>query len=230
MSQQVVGQTAIVDDATRFGAVQLQESSERPIPSRIIPVADEESPAHLSISPQSFPETPVQSDLENQKPAVAIVLPPDPSLYQLNLPPIGDEKVYLPDEVEALGLRLIVKLSKRRVYVYERDKVIASYPIAVGKPGWETPTGEYKVFNMEKNPTFKSFKSGRIIKPGPDNPLGVRWIGIWTDGKTQLGFHGTNQPELIGQAVSHGCIRMLNKDVTALFEKVAIGTPVKVEP
>jgi L,D-transpeptidase ErfK/SrfK len=229
VSQRMVGQTAIVDDATRFGAVQLQESSERSGSSPMIPLADEESPTHRSISPQSFPEAPARSDLKNRKPAVAIVLPPDPSLYQLNLPTLGDEKIYLPNEAEVPGLRLVVKLSKRRVYVYERDKVIASYPIAVGKPGWETPTGEYKVFNMEKNPTFKSFKSGRIIKPGPDNPLGVRWIGIWTDGKTQLGFHGTNQPELIGQAVSHGCIRMLNKDVTALFEKVAIGTPVKVE-
>ncbi len=127
-------------------------------------------------------------------------------------------------------LRVVVRTGSRRVYVYEGKAIVASYAIAIGKAGWETPPGEYQVFSKEVNPIFKNFKTGNVIQPGRDNPLGVRWIGFWTDGKTQLGFHGTNQPELIGQAVSHGCIRMRNKDVTALFEKVAIGTPVVVEP
>jgi hypothetical protein len=183
------------------------------------------SPSPLEFTPQEFPPF----EFRDGKPTLSIVIPPDPSLHKPTLPPLGDSTYYLPIDTDALGMRLIVKLSKRRVYLYKRDQVVASYPIAIGKTGWETPVGEYKVFNMEKNPIFKSFKSGRVIKPGPDNPLGVRWIGIWTDGKTQLGFHGTNEPELIGHAVSHGCIRMLNKDVTALFDQIAIGTPVKVE-
>lgn len=127
-------------------------------------------------------------------------------------------------------MRVVVNTKARRVYVYEGNVVTASFAIAVGKKGWETPPGEYQVFSKEVNPVFKNFKTGRVIQPGSDNPLGVRWIGFWSDGKTQLGFHGTNQPELIGQAVSHGCIRMRNKDVVALFEKVSIGTPVIVEP
>ena len=131
---------------------------------------------------------------------------------------------------QPIVLRVVVRTKTRRVYVYEGKVIVASYAIAVGKSGWETPPGEYQVFSKEVNPIFKNFKTGNVIKPGSDNPLGVRWIGFWTDGKTQLGFHGTNQPELIGQAVSHGCIRMRNQDVTALFEKVAIGTPVTVEP
>jgi L,D-transpeptidase ErfK/SrfK len=131
---------------------------------------------------------------------------------------------------QADNLRLVLKRSQRRVFVYKNDKVINSYPVAVGKPGWETPLGEFKVLTMELNPIFKSFKSGRVIPPGPDNPLGVRWIGIWTDGATQLGFHGTNEPELIGQAVSHGCIRMMNKDVVKLYAQVKNGTPVQVVP
>jgi len=126
-------------------------------------------------------------------------------------------------------IRLVVRPRARRVFVYEGNVIIANYPIAVGKKGWETPPGEYQVFSKEVNPVFKNFRTGKIIQPGPNNPLGVRWIGFWTDGKTQLGFHGTNEPELIGQAVSHGCIRMRNKDVVALFEKVSIGTPVVVE-
>ncbi|OKH34660.1 L,D-transpeptidase [Calothrix sp. HK-06] len=127
-------------------------------------------------------------------------------------------------------IHLVVKLRAKTVYVYRGLEIIATYSIAVGKSGWETPKGIYKVFEQEINPIFKSFKTGRIIQPGPENPLGPRWIGIWTDGKTRLGFHGTNQPELIGQAVSHGCIRMHNKDVIALFDKVKVGTVVKVEP
>lgn len=127
-------------------------------------------------------------------------------------------------------IHLVVKLKAKVVYVYRGQEIIANYPIAVGKSGWETPKGTYHVFEQEVNPIFKSFKTGRIIQPGPENPLGPRWIGIWTDGKTRLGFHGTNQPQLIGQAVSHGCIRMHNKDVMALFDKVKVGTLVKVEP
>ncbi|BAU10751.1 ErfK/YbiS/YcfS/YnhG-like protein [Leptolyngbya sp. NIES-3755] len=126
-------------------------------------------------------------------------------------------------------IRLVVRPKAKRVFVYDGNVIIANYAIAVGKKGWETPPGEYQVFSKEVNPVFKNFRTGRIIQPGPNNPLGVRWIGFWTDGKTQLGFHGTNEPELIGQAVSHGCIRMRNKDVVALFEKVSIGTPVIVE-
>ncbi len=150
------------------------------------------------------------------------------------LPSLGDAAPYLPEvppaEDETKVVKLVLKRSERRVYVYEGEKVINSYRVAVGKSGWETPLGSFKVLNMEQNPIFKSFKSGRIIEPGPDNPLGVRWIGIWTNGKTQLGFHGTNEPELIGQAVSHGCIRMLNKDVTKLYNQVKEGTVVTVVP
>lgn len=133
-------------------------------------------------------------------------------------------------EPAADEIHLVVKLRAKIVYVYRGPEIIANYPIAVGKSGWETPKGIYRVFEQEINPVFKSFKTGRIIQPGPENPLGPRWIGIWTDGKSRIGFHGTNQPQLIGQAVSHGCIRMHNKDVMALFDKVKVGTVVKVEP
>ncbi len=149
-----------------------------------------------------------------------------PGLIGLELPPIGEASKFIPVE----EVRLVLRLSQRRVYVYKGNEVQASYPVAIGKPGWETPTGTFNVFTMEKDPIFKSFRTGNEIGPGPDNPLGPRWIGIWTDGKTQLGFHGTNEPELIGEAVSHGCIRMHNKDVMALYEQVSVGTTVVVEP
>ncbi|WP_448572469.1 L,D-transpeptidase, partial [Trichothermofontia sp.] len=68
-----------------------------------------------------------------------------------------------------------------------------------------------------------------VIPPGPDNPLGPRWIGFWTDGKNFIGFHGTPNESLIGQAVSHGCVRMRNQDIQALYAQVEMGTPVVVE-
>jgi lipoprotein-anchoring transpeptidase ErfK/SrfK len=154
-----------------------------------------------------------------QLPALLTTLPPLPVIDSI---PIQGE--------EMTAVRVVVRLSQRRVYVYRGDQVLAKYPIAIGKRGWETPTGRFQVLSKEKNPVFKNFRTGQLIYPGPDNPLGSRWIGIWTDGKTQIGFHGTNQEELLGQAVSHGCIRMRNRDVTTMFEQVPIGTAVMVEP
>ena len=143
------------------------------------------------------------------------------------LPPLGEPAKFLPDP---LTIRLVIKLQKRRVYVYEGDRLKTSYPIAVGKEGWETPTGEFSVIQMVENPLWEHPFTGEIIPPGPDNPLGNRWIGFWTDGTNIIGFHGTPNEETVGNAASHGCIRMFNQDVLALFSLVKIGTPVTVQP
>jgi len=127
-------------------------------------------------------------------------------------------------------IHLVIKLSDRRVYVYQNDQLKTSYPIAIGREGWETPTGTHKVIQKISNPSWKHPFTGEIIPPGPENPLGERWIGFWTDGTNYIGFHGTPNEETVGQAASHGCVRMLNQDVLALFEKVGIGTTVLVEP
>ncbi|ACC80967.1 L,D-transpeptidase [Nostoc punctiforme] len=123
-----------------------------------------------------------------------------------------------------------VKRGARQVYVYQDKQVLKSFPIAIGKSGWETPLGNYQVIYMKKNPIFKNFKTGNIIMPGANNPLGKRVIVFKIYKKSHLAFHGTNQDKLIGKAVSHGCIRMLNKDVIALYELVNIGTPINVLP
>ncbi|WP_225938205.1 L,D-transpeptidase [Leptothermofonsia sichuanensis] len=126
------------------------------------------------------------------------------------------------------GLHLVVNLSDRRVYVYEGKDLKVSYPLAVGQEGWETPTGSFEVIEMQKRPKWLHPITREVVPPGPDNPLGERWIGFWADERTHIGFHGTNQEDLIGQAVSHGCLRMRNRDVIALYEKVSEGTPVFV--
>jgi lipoprotein-anchoring transpeptidase ErfK/SrfK len=150
------------------------------------------------------------------------------------LPPLGAPSLYLPSEETTPestvdNTHLVIKLSQRRVYVYQNDKLKVSYPIAVGKAGWETPMGTYKVIDMQRDPAWEHPWSGEVIPPGPDNPLGARWIGFWTDGRNFIGFHGTPNEHLVGQAVSHGCIRMRNKDILALYALVSMGTPVKVE-
>jgi lipoprotein-anchoring transpeptidase ErfK/SrfK len=83
---------------------------------------------------------------------------------------------------------------------------------------------------MVKNPIWQHPITDEIFPPGAVNPLGARWIGFAADEHMKLGFHGTTGESSIGQAVSHGCLRMKNRDVTALFSQVSLGTVVTVRP
>ena len=125
---------------------------------------------------------------------------------------------------------LTVDLSDRTVYLYRDRKLMASYRVAVGQPGWETPVGSFRIRQMVKNPVWQHPITDEIFPPGDVNPLGVRWIGFAADEHMKLGFHGTTGESSIGQAVSHGCLRMKNRDVTALFNQVSLGTVVTVRP
>ncbi|WP_026733373.1 L,D-transpeptidase [Fischerella sp. PCC 9605] len=126
--------------------------------------------------------------------------------------------------------KVIVDLSDRRVYVYRQDQVIASYPTGIGKKGWETPTGSFQIDNMRRNPIWRHPITGKVFPPGADSPLGDRWIGFWSDGRNKIGFHGTPTLDnnLVGSAVSHGCLRMRNPDVRLLYKQVRVGTTVEV--
>jgi lipoprotein-anchoring transpeptidase ErfK/SrfK len=136
-----------------------------------------------------------------------------------------------PDETftpQADEVHLLLKLGERRVYVYRGQKLLNKYPVAVGKTKWETPEGNWKVELMLKNPGWTNFKTGEQLAPGPDNPLGERWIGFWNDGKDEIGFHGTTNLSSIGKAASHGCVRMSNKNVKEMYKLVKVGTVVRV--
>ncbi|NER45239.1 MAG: L,D-transpeptidase [Symploca sp. SIO1B1] len=128
-----------------------------------------------------------------------------------------------------MGSQVVVDLSDAQVYLYGPERLLSSYPVAVGKAGWETPTGSFKVLNKQHNPVWKQPITGDLIPAGPDNPLGSRWISFWSDDKHQIGFHGTNNEQLVGQRVSHGCLRMRNTDIEKLYEQVRVGTPVTVQ-
>lgn len=130
--------------------------------------------------------------------------------------------------IASFSSRLVVDLGEAKVYRYWGDQLISSYPIAVGQPGWETPVGTFKVIHKQRNPAWKQPITGELIRTGPNNPLGERWIAFWSDGRHQIGFHGTNNEQLVGQPVSHGCLRMRNKDIRELYEQVSVGTQVVV--
>jgi lipoprotein-anchoring transpeptidase ErfK/SrfK len=137
---------------------------------------------------------------------------------------------------------LVLKLRERRLYVMRPDdddrpsRRIASFPVAIGREEYATPTGRFEVREKIVDPDFLQFdwdNPSRVIRrvgPGPDNPLGLRWIGFTSAHGWGIGFHGTPQPELLGQAVSHGCVRMRNSDVVELYGRVSVGTPVIVQP
>src|SRR6476646_968648 len=147
-------------------------------------------------------------------------LPPPTPLSQPELAP-ASPTVEQPIHLE-------ISRSKRQVTLYQGDVAVKSYAIAVGRPGWETPLGTWHVQQKLRNPRWIHPMTGEAVPGGdPENPLGRYWIGFWTNGKNWIGFHGTPNPESVGKAASHGCVRMYDRDVEELFQKVSLGTPVK---
>ena len=119
--------------------------------------------------------------------------------------------------------KIVIDLSQRRLSVYRRGALMGTYPVAVGRPGLSTPTGFFYV-NQKLKPLT------------PDGAYGVLAIGIsafqpklqyWAQGGP-VAIHGTNEPWLIGKAISHGCARMHNKDVLAVSRFVPSGSPVEI--
>ena len=130
------------------------------------------------------------------------------------------------------GPIVTVSRAGRRARLFNHLRQVRSYRVAVGQPGYPTPTGLFHVRSKSVNPAWSvpnsswaGSQAGQVIPGGaPGNPLVARWIGI----TSAVGFHGTNNPWSIGGAASHGCIRMYPRDVIRLYEWVRIGTPVYV--
>jgi L,D-transpeptidase ErfK/SrfK len=153
-----------------------------------------------------------------------------------------DDDLFGPSPRRRPEVHVLLRLGERRVYVMREDgdgslpRAIESYPVAIGTPRYRTPVGRFAVAEKIVDPDWVQFdwrNPSRIIRrvpPGPKNPLGTRWIGFTSAHGWGIGFHGTPRPELIGQAVSHGCVRMHDDDVVRLYDRVRIGTPVVVEP
>ncbi|EAX47992.1 ErfK/YbiS/YcfS/YnhG family protein [Thermosinus carboxydivorans Nor1] len=119
---------------------------------------------------------------------------------------------------------IVINLPSRTLEFYSGSTLVKVYPVAIGKPSTPTPTGNFSIISKEVNPWWFPPRGGAAVPPGPDNPLGYRWMGFLP----MYGIHGTNTPWAIGTAVSNGCVRMHEADVEELYEVVPYGTPVKV--
>lgn len=133
---------------------------------------------------------------------------------------------------------MVVNLAERRLFLFRpKEKKFDVYPVSIGRSGWETPLGKYKIIEKTKDPTWfvpkslyddqvkKGVDMPKFIKPGPDNPLGKYSMRL--SHPTYL-IHGTNDPNRIGRNVTAGCINMYPEDVEALFMHTAIDTPVNL--
>jgi len=123
-------------------------------------------------------------------------------------------------DLHHVATRILVDIGKRRMQVLRGSKVLYTTRVAVGRPGMETPTGNYYV----------------QVRFHPDDPfLGVfafetsaySKLTEWPGGGV-VGIHGTSAPQLLGQAVSHGCVRMSNEAALVLKRLVPLGTPITI--
>jgi lipoprotein-anchoring transpeptidase ErfK/SrfK len=118
---------------------------------------------------------------------------------------------------------IVVSLEDRKLALVEGGQVKKIYTVAVGKPSTPSPVGTFTIERRVMNPTYAH--DGRVVQPGPHNPVGTRWMGLSVRG---YGIHGTNAPGSIGKAASHGCIRMAKTDLEELYPQVAVGDTVEL--
>lgn len=128
---------------------------------------------------------------------------------------------------------IVVSFGDRRLYYIESKNTATSYPIAIPKAEAKWSGVSY-VSQKRENPTWTPTEDMRRENPrlpayvaggDPRNPLGVRALYL---GESMYRIHGTDAPQLIGEQVSHGCIRMYNEDVVDLYRRAKVGAKVTV--
>nr|WP_244548524.1 L,D-transpeptidase [Bosea vaviloviae] len=127
---------------------------------------------------------------------------------------------------------IVINTSERRLYYVMPDGKAMRYGVGVGRPGFDwagsqsiTRKAEWPSWTPPSQMLKRRPDLPRFMPGGPENPLGARAMYL---GSTLYRIHGSNEPETIGQAVSSGCIRMLNEDVIDLYERAKVGTRVVV--
>ncbi len=144
-------------------------------------------------------------------------------------------------ERTAPAARVAIRLAERVLEVLDRDaRVIAHFPVSIARKVEKRPLGEMRVTVVVPDPDYtfdpavfpesaEARELGRklMIPPGPNNPVGVAWIGLDLPG---YGIHGTPDPEKVGRTESHGCFRLANWDARTLLALAWVGLPVYVEP
>lgn len=128
--------------------------------------------------------------------------------------------------------RVVADKATKTLYAYYGDKLVATYPTTVGSTATPSPSGTYKIVNKVKMPWYKStVKSGdkkevHMLPPGPNNPVGVVWMGL---SKPSYGIHGSPVPEGISRQASAGCVRLTNWDVLEVYANIENGATVELK-
>jgi lipoprotein-anchoring transpeptidase ErfK/SrfK len=128
---------------------------------------------------------------------------------------------------------IVIHRGINRLFLYKGTHLVRVFPVATGQAAWPTPLGHFQIVVKELNPwwyppTQDSWAAGaKPVPPGPNNPLGTRWMGLSAPG---VGIHGTDEPWSIGHSESHGCIRMQVPSAEWLYTRVQVGTPVFIIP
>jgi lipoprotein-anchoring transpeptidase ErfK/SrfK len=141
-------------------------------------------------------------------------------------------RVDLADLARVYGTVITIDRDNFRLRLFKRLRFVKSYGVAVGLPGFPTPTGRFSISNKAVNPVWNApnkpwagaFANESVPGGSPQNPLKARWLGI----ANGVGIHGTGMPWSIGTRASHGCIRMTVPDVIDLYPRVPLGTPVLI--
>ena len=137
---------------------------------------------------------------------------------------------------------LVLNIPEMRLYYFPPAKpgeprTVYTYPLGIGRDGWQTPYVKTRITGKVTDPSWTPPASirkehaedgdilPRVVKPGPDNPLGRYAMRL---GLPSYLIHGTNKPYGVGMRVSHGCIRLYPEDIEALFTRVSVGTQVNI--
>lgn len=137
--------------------------------------------------------------------------------------------------------QVVIHLESRTLQAFAADgRVLVHFPVSIAQKVEKRPVGEVriKVLISDPNYTFDpevypESEEGRtlgrklVVPPGPNNPVGLAWIGLDLPG---YGIHGTPEPEKVGRTESHGCFRLANWDAVTLLHLVSVGLPVIVVP
>jgi lipoprotein-anchoring transpeptidase ErfK/SrfK len=129
------------------------------------------------------------------------------------------------------GPVVVVTRGENTLRLYDGTTLVRTFRVATGQAIYPTPAGLWHIVDKQRDPwwyppTYDTWAKGlKPVPPGPDNPLGTRWMGLDAAG---VGIHGTDAPTSIGYSASHGCIRMQVPEAEWLFEHVRVGTPVVI--
>jgi lipoprotein-anchoring transpeptidase ErfK/SrfK len=128
------------------------------------------------------------------------------------------------------GPVIVINRGANTLELFNGETPVRSFHVATGRSQYPTPSGTFRIVDMQRDPWWRPPDSAwakglKPIPPGPDNPLGTRWMGLSAPG---VGIHGTPDSTSIGYSASHGCIRMLIPEAAWLFDHVQLGTPVLI--